>query len=229
MRNHVRVRLDLREQTCERHQLDDPQPRDETVLAVDRGEQPVVVVIALEAFEEGHIVLQRDFRFCVQDIDLPRAFRLVTLADLEVVEVVRRGDLDRPGALLGIGIFVGDNRHQTADQRQPHPPADQMPVAFVVGMDGDRRVAEHRLGPRGRDRHPLARSPRPGSRPRDSRNSRDGRSGFWREPWRAPAPSSGSPSSRDHLNEPLHSTWTTSRSEIAVWNFGSQLTRRLSL
>ncbi len=42
--------------------------------------------------------------------------------------------------------------------------------------------------------------------------------------------SNGSSSFPDvHVNEPLASTCTTSRSEIAVWNLGSQLTRRLSL
>ena len=34
------------------------------------------------------------------------------LADLEVVEVVPRGDLDRARAELGIGVLVGDDRHQ---------------------------------------------------------------------------------------------------------------------
>ena len=73
-------------------------------------------------------------------------------ADLEVVEVVRRRDLDRAGALLRIGIFVGDDRDAPADQRQDRVLADQMPVALVVRMHRDRGVAQHRLRPRGRDR-----------------------------------------------------------------------------
>ncbi len=72
--------------------------------------------------------------------------------DLEIVEVVRWGDLDRAGALLRIGIFIGDDRDAPSDQRQDRVPADEMPVALVLRVHGDRRVAEHRLGPRGRDR-----------------------------------------------------------------------------
>ena len=74
--------------------------------------------------------------------------------------------------------------------------ADQLLVALVVGMDRDRHVGEHRLGPRGGDVDHAA------SRPRaDSANARNG-----------PAPRAVS----------------TSRSEMAVPNFGSQLTSRLS-
>ena len=75
----------------------------------------------------------------------------VALADLEIVEVVRRRDLDRARALLGVGIFVGDDRNPPADQRQDHVLADEMLVALVVGMHGDAGVAEHGLGPRGGD------------------------------------------------------------------------------
>ena len=72
-------------------------------------------------------------------------------ADLEIVEVMRRRDLDRARAFFGIGIFVGDDRNAAADQRQDHVLADQMRVAFVVRMHRDRGVAEHGLGPRGGD------------------------------------------------------------------------------
>ncbi len=144
------------EKPGERHHFDDAQPRDEAVLTVDRGDQAGVVVVALQALEEGEIILQEYFSSRIQYIDRPCAFGLMALADLEVVEVMRGRDLDRPGALFGIGIIVGDDRHQAADQRQPNPPADQMAVALIVGMDGHRGVAEHRLGPRGGDHHPLA-------------------------------------------------------------------------
>ena len=75
----------------------------------------------------------------------------MALADLEIVEVVGRRDLDRAGAFLGVGIFVGDDRDAPADQRQDHVLADQMLVALVVGMHGDGGVAEHGLGPGGGD------------------------------------------------------------------------------
>ncbi len=64
--------------------------------------------------------------------------QIVPLADLEIVEVMRRRDLHRAGALLGIGIVVGDDRDQPADQRQAHLLARPVLVALVV-RDAPRR------------------------------------------------------------------------------------------
>ena len=77
--------------------------------------------------------------------------RLVTLTDLEVVEVVGRRDLDRAGALLRIGIVVGDDRDRPADDRQAHALADQMRVTRIARMDRDGGVGEHGLRPGGGD------------------------------------------------------------------------------
>ena len=139
-----------------RHHLDDPRSRDEAVLAVDGGDEPGMVVIALQSVEEVEIVLEDHPRLRVEDVDRAHALGLMPLADLEIVEVMCRRDLDRARALLGIGIFVGHDRDQPADQRQTSPLADQMLEARVVGVDRDRGVAEHRLGPRGGDGHTLA-------------------------------------------------------------------------
>src|SRR3546814_7466062 len=68
----------------------------------------------------GHRVVQ--MRVAVEDVD---HLQVVALADLEVVEVVRRGDLDRTGALLGIGVAVGDDGNAPADQGQDSMLADQ--------------------------------------------------------------------------------------------------------
>ena len=46
--------------------------------------------------------------------------------DLEIVEIVRRGDLHRAGALLRIGIAIPDDRDRAADQRQDGALADQV-------------------------------------------------------------------------------------------------------
>ena len=77
--------------------------------------------------------------------------QVVALADLEVVRVVRRGHLDRAGAERRVDVLVGDDRDAAAGQRQLDLGADQVPVALVVGVHGDRGVAEHRLGPGGGD------------------------------------------------------------------------------
>ena len=160
--------------------------RDEAVLAVDGGDEPRVVVIALQPFEEVEIVLEDHPPLRIQDIDRANALGLVPLADLEIVEVVRRGDLDRARALLGIGIFVGDDRDQPADQGQANPLADQMLEALVVRMDGDRGVAQHRLGPRGGDGHPLAGLLALGVHDRIVEIIEMPVRILWREPWRAP-------------------------------------------
>ncbi len=56
----------------------------------------------------------------------------VLAADLEVVGVVAGGDLQRPGAELGVDVLVGDDRQAAADQRQDAVLADQVAVALVA-------------------------------------------------------------------------------------------------
>lgn len=75
----------------------------------------------------------------------------VPAADLEVVRVVGRGDLDRAGAELRVDVLVGDDRDTAAGQRQLDLGADEMGVPLVLRVDGDRGVTQHRLGPRGGD------------------------------------------------------------------------------
>ena len=94
------------------------------------------------------VVGKRELAFDVEDAD---PCETVTVADLEVVEVVRRGDLHRAGALLGIGIFVGDDRDQAADQWQHDVLADQMRVALVIRIHRDAAIAQHCLRTRGGD------------------------------------------------------------------------------
>ena len=69
----------------------------------------------------------------------------VAAADLEVVDVVAGGDLQRPGAELGVDVGVGDDRQAAPDQRQHRELADQVRVTLVVGVHGDGGVGEHRL------------------------------------------------------------------------------------
>jgi hypothetical protein len=90
----------------------------------------------------------RDPRVGGQDVDRRQA---VPAADLEIVEIMRRRDLDGPRALRRIGIGIGDDGDAPADQRQDRESADQRGMALVVGMHGDGGVAQHRLGPGGGD------------------------------------------------------------------------------
>ena len=76
---------------------------------------------------------------------------VVGSADLEVVRVVTRGDLQRAGPELGVHVFLGDHREATTYERQDRVLADQVVVALVVQVHRDRGVREHRLRPNGGD------------------------------------------------------------------------------
>ena len=123
------VRLGAGEKAARLQVLDDPGPRLEAV------EPPValrrVVVDPRVRREDAH----------------PR--EPVTFADLIVVEVVGRGDLDAPGAEFRIDHLVGDDGDAALGERKLDHRADERAVAVVAGVDGDRGVAEHRLGPGG--------------------------------------------------------------------------------
>jgi hypothetical protein len=69
----------------------------------------------------------------------------VPAADLEVVRVVRRGDLERAGAEARVDVLVGHDLDHASDQRQLDLATDQVRVALVVGVHGDRGVTQHRL------------------------------------------------------------------------------------
>ena len=117
-------------------------PLDQT-LRVEIGDDPSARLEPVEvAIGVGRGVV--DPGVGIQNID---HLQPVALADLEIVEIVRRGDLDRAAALLGIGIVVGHDPQAPADQRQDGVPADQVPVAPVFRMHGDGGIAQHGLRP----------------------------------------------------------------------------------
>ena len=131
----------------------------------------------------------------VEHVDL---LEPVPLADLEVVEVVRRRDLHRAGALLGIGIFVGEDRDLAPDQRQPHLGArlDQRRVARIVRDARQRRC--RRASSRAaswRRRCSPCRSPAP-SPPTDSGSGTCGRTDCAPAPCRALRRRTASPDRR---------------------------------
>ena len=70
---------------------------------------------------------------------------------VEIVRVVERRDLDSAGAELGVDVIVGDDRDAPPDDGELDLSTHQSRVAVVLGMHGDRHVAEHRLGPGGGD------------------------------------------------------------------------------
>src|SRR5690606_40723837 len=56
------------------------------------------------------IVLEPDRPVRMHDVDHPQP---AALADLEIVEIMRRSDLDRAGPRLRVGIIVGDDGNTT--------------------------------------------------------------------------------------------------------------------
>ena len=78
----------------------------------------------------------------------------MALAGVVVVLVVGRRDLDRAGAESAVHHGVGDDRHDSVDERDHRLTAHERGVALVFGVDGDGSVAQQRFGPRGRDRDP---------------------------------------------------------------------------
>ena len=84
------------------------------------------------------------------------AAQIVTAADLKVVEVVSRGDLYAAGTEFAVHVGVRDNRNLTVAERQVNRVADEILVAFVLRVHGDRFVAEQRLRTGRRDDNVLS-------------------------------------------------------------------------
>ena len=78
----------------------------------------------------------------VHDVDLRQ---VVAQARLEVIGIVRRCHFHRAGAELRIRQLVGDDRNLPLHQRQQNLLPVQMLVAFVLLVDRDRSIAQHRL------------------------------------------------------------------------------------
>ncbi len=77
---------------------------------------------------------------------------LVVTADLEVGDVVGRRDLEGAGAEIGLDALVGDDGQAAPEQREDGRAADDVGVAAVRRVHGHRRVPQHGLGTRRRDR-----------------------------------------------------------------------------
>ena len=73
------------------------------------------------------------------------------LADLEIVEIMPRRDLDRARSQFGVGIIVANDPQAPSGDRLQYLLADHAAIARIVGMDRDRHVRQHRFGPRRRD------------------------------------------------------------------------------
>ena len=70
--------------------------------------------------------------------------------DFKVVGVVGGRDFHDAGSEIHFDIIVGDDRDFTVHKRQDKRFAHNVFVAFIVRVDGDRRIAQKGFGTRGR-------------------------------------------------------------------------------
>ena len=122
------------------------------LLDLDQQAQRVQVFDDLPARVKAvHALVHRRSLFVDRGVQRQHADdgQLMALADRIVVGVMRRRDLDHPGAKGAVHVVVGNHRNQTVAQRQVHVLADQVGVAFVFRVDHHRHVAEHGFGTRG--------------------------------------------------------------------------------
>ena len=101
----------------------------------------------VQAFE----VRARLGRHSAVQADHPNARKVVPPGDLVVVRIVKGRHLDEPRAELRVDVLVRHQAKAPAEDRQPRETVRQVAVALVVRVESHRRVAQHRLGPRGRD------------------------------------------------------------------------------
>ena len=150
MGDRVGIGLDLRAEAPRLQHLDDALAGDEAIQAIQR--QRLFEVRAFEEMgEEGRILLQQKPRLRIEDVDGLHTLVEMATSHLEVVEVMGGGDLDRAGALFGIGIVVADDGDAAPHQRQDHMATDEVPELLVFRMHRHRRIAQHGLGPGGGD------------------------------------------------------------------------------
>ena len=74
----------------------------------------------------------------VKDVD---DLELTSFTHLKVVEVVSRGNFNRAGTFFRISVLVRHDGDGTINNRQHDVLADQIRIALVLRMNGNRRIA----------------------------------------------------------------------------------------
>ena len=76
---------------------------------------------------------------------------MVPLAERKIIRIVRRRNLHCPCAEFAADPLVKNDRNLAPHQRQSQLLAVQMLVPFVLGMNRNRHIAQHRFRPRCRN------------------------------------------------------------------------------
>lgn len=134
----MRVVLDLFEIAALVHQFDDALANRKAILPIQLVDERLQFGRQLKAFQEVIVALERNCGLGRQDID---GAQIVALADLKIVEVMRRRNLDRARTGFRIGIIVCNDRNVATDEREHHVVSDQSMVTPVLRVDRDTGVA----------------------------------------------------------------------------------------
>ena len=145
------VRLDLGEQATGFHFGDDLLARREPVEPVI-GRDGRIRIAPVRGLGVGpeFVGVDGDHGRGIEDVDHAQPG---AAADLEIIEVMGRGDLHRTGALFRVRVAVGDDFDLSPGDRQDRVLADDVPEAFVVRVHRNAGIAQHGLRARCGDSH----------------------------------------------------------------------------
>ena len=118
--------------------------------------------------QPGRLELSDDLRSGIKTVQSPEALRglivyfglggqhidhgqIVTLAHGVVIEVMRGRNLDAAGTELGIHVIIGNDRDAPPSEGQVDGLSYQIAVALIIGVDRNRRIAQHGFGTGRRD------------------------------------------------------------------------------
>ena len=86
-----------------------------------------------------------DIRLAIEHIEHFAGCEARTLANLEIVKVMTRGNFHRAGTQLRIGMFVGNDRNAPSGNWQDNLLADNAFITIVAGMYRNRHIGQHRF------------------------------------------------------------------------------------
>ncbi len=120
---------------------------DRVLVLIDRQQQPGRLEVG-DDLDPRHVAIEPGVggtclvRHPAVRADHEDLVEPVPLTGREVVGVVPRCDLDHPGAEFGVDHPVTDDRNLAVHERDDNASPDALHVALVVGVNGDRGIAE---------------------------------------------------------------------------------------
>ena len=139
MAHRVLVLFPLHEESVHLELSHDLLPGDESVEAEQRGGDP-----ARRAGALGHRAFGREDHGHRQ---------AMPLAHVEIVCVMRRRDLQRPGPEGRVDVAIGDYRDLHIGDGQSQTRSHEVAIALVLRVHGNGDIGKHRLRPRCGNRH----------------------------------------------------------------------------